>query len=707
LPPAAILAPTRAPRHYAFQDPQLPDERRLDDLIAQLTTEEKIQCLGTDPSVPRLGIRGSDHVEGLHGLALGGPGNWGGPNPLPTTTFPQAIGLAQTWDAELVRKAAALEGREARYFFHVKGRGGLVIRAPNADLGRDPRWGRTEESYGEDPFLAGKLATAFVHGLQGDHPRYWQTAALLKHFLANENENNRDTTSSDFDQRLFHEYYSAVFREAMQVGGARAFMAAYNLYNGVPCTIHPVLRDVTMRQWQTQPLICTDAGALGNLVRTQKVSPDFASGAAASVKAGISQFLDTFAGPVKEAVTRGLLKEADLDEAVRRNFRIMLRLGLLDPQDQVPYAQIEARDADWELAQNATLAREVTRASIVLLKNQNDLLPLVPARLKSVALIGRRADEVLLDWYSGTPPYVVTPREAIQKRLGERVRVEFAPDNSDGRAAELARGADVAIVCVGNHPTGDVGAWAQVKLPSYGREAVDRQSITLEDEELVKAVRAANPRTVLVLVSSFPYAITWSQEHVPAILHVTHNSQEQGNALSDVLFGDSDAGGRLVQTWPRSLDDLPPILDYDLRHGRTYLYVTKKPLYPFGYGLSYTRFQYSSLTASARSLSQGGSVSVSVDVKNVGRRAGDEVVQLYVRRPASKLVRPLQELKGFARITLDAGAKRSVEFSLDAKALGHWDTEHGRFEVEKGPVEVRIGKSSADIVLTTTLDVTE
>jgi beta-glucosidase len=707
LPLAKVLGPARPVHHYAFQDADLPDERRLDDLIAQLTTEEKVKCLGTDPSVPRLGIRASEHVEGLHGLALGGPGRWGGNDPLPTTTFPQAIGLGQTWSPELVQKAAALEGREARYAFHVKGRGGLVIRAPNSDLGRDPRWGRTEECYGEDAFLSGKLATAFVHGLQGDHPKYWQTAALLKHFLANENENERDKTSSDFDQRLFHEYYSAVFREAMQAGGARAFMAAYNLHNGVPCTIHPMLRGVTMQMWDTQPLICTDAGALGNLVRSQKVSPDFPSAAAAAVKAGISQFLDTFAGPVQEALSRGLLKEADLDEAVRRNFRIMLRLGLLDPQDQVPYAQIEARDADWESAQNATLVREVTRASIVLLKNQNNLLPLAPTRLKSVALIGRRADEVLLDWYSGTPPYVVSPRQAIQKRLGVKVRVDFAADNKDGRAAALAKSADVAIVCVGNHPTGDTDAWAQVTKPSYGREAVDRQSITLEDEDLVQAVQAANPRTVLVLVSSFPYAIVWSQEHVPAILQMTHNSQEQGNALSDVLFGDSDAGGRLVQTWPRSLDDLPPMLDYDLRHGRTYMYSAKKPLYPFGHGLSYTRFQYSSLTPSARSLGKTGSVSLSVDVKNVGARTGDEVVQLYVRRPASKITRPLQELKGFARVSIDAGAKRRVEFALDAQALAHWDSEHGRFEVEPGPVEIRIGRSSADIVLTTTLDLSD
>jgi beta-glucosidase len=706
LPPASVIGPTAPVRHYAFQDADLPDERRLDDLLSQLTVAEKVKCLGTLPNVPRLGIRGSDHVEGLHGLALGGPGNWGGPNPLPTTTFPQAIGLAQTWDPELLQKVAALEGREARYAFHVKGRGGLVIRAPNADLGRDPRWGRTEECYGEDPFLTGRLATAFVRGLQGDHPRYWQTAALLKHFLANENENERDKTSSDFDQRLFHEYYSVGFREAMQVGGARAFMAAYNLHNGVPCTIHPMLREVTLRQWDTQSLICTDAGALGNLVRSQKVSPDLPSAAAASVRAGISQFLDNYEGAVQEALARGLLKEAELDEAVRRNFRVMLRLGLLDPNERVPYAQVEARDADWESAQNASLVREVTRASIVLLKNQGGLLPLVPARLKSVALIGRRADEVLLDWYSGTPPYTVTPREAIQRRLGEQVRVDFAKDDSEGRAVALARRADVAIVCVGNHPTGDAG-WAQVAKPSYGKEAVDRESITLEDEALVQAVRAANPRTVLVLMASFPYAINWSQQHVPAILQMTHNSQEQGNALSDVLFGDSDAGGRLVQTWPRSLDDLPPMLDYDLRHGRTYLYSSKKPLYPFGFGLSYTRFQYSALRSSARSLSKTGSVSLSLNVKNVGTRAGDEVVQLYVRRPTSKIARPLQELKGFSRVAIDPGAQRSVEFSLDAKALAHWDSEQQRFEVEPGPVEVRIGRSSADIRLSTTVAVSE
>lgn len=707
---AAVRAPaTKSPAPppaYLFQDADLPDEQRLDNLLGLLTTAEKVACLGTVPDVPRLGIKGSDHVEGLHGLALGGPGKWGGDDPIPTTTFPQAIGLAQTWDPELVQKLAALEGREARRAFHAKGRGGLVIRAPNADLARDPRWGRTEESYGEDPFLAGRLATAFVRGLQGDHPKYWQTAALLKHFLANQNEDGRDRTSSNFDERLFHEYYSVPFREAMRGGGARAFMAAYNSYNGVPCTIHPVLRDVTMKQWEQEPIICTDAGALGNLVTSQKVFPELASAAAAAVRAGISQFLDRFQRPVEDALARGLLTEADLDQAVRRNFRVMLRLGLLDPPERVPYAQVEPRDAGWEAAQNATLVREATRASIVLLKNQGGLLPLRPERLKSLALIGHRAEEVLLDWYSGTPPYTISPRAGIEAHLGGRVRVDFAADDSDGRAVELARTADVAVVCVGNHPTGDAG-WGKVRLPSYGKEAVDRQSITLEDEALVQAVQRANPRTVLVLISSFPYAINWSQERVPAIVQLTHSSQEQGHALADVLFGDYNPAGRLVQTWPRSLDDVPPLLEYDLRRGHTYLYSSKKPLYPFGFGLSYTRFAYSSLNASSRTLDRDGKLTIGVDVKNVGGRAGEEVVQLYVRRPASAIQRPLQELKGFSRVAIEPGAKRRVEFLLDAAALAHWDTSLGRFAVEPGPLEVRIGKSSADTPLTMMLTVSE
>jgi beta-glucosidase len=280
---------------------------------------------------------------------------------------------------------------------------------------------------------------------------------------------------------------------------------------------------------------------------------------------------------------------------------------------------------------------------------------------------------------------------------GSAAVVSYVGSN-DARAVKLAHDSDVAIVCVGNHPDGGYDMpWAKVSLPSDGREAVDRQSISLEQEELIKQVYQANPKTIVVLVSSFPYAINWTQENVPAIVHLAHNSQEEGNALADVLFGDYNPAGRLVQTWPRSLDQLPPMMDYDIRHGRTYLYFKGEPLYPFGYGLSYTTFNYSNLRTSAGTLRANGSIVVSIEVKNTGTRAGDEVVQLYVKHLHSAVARPIEELEGFKRIALQPGQTRTVEIELKGSQLAYWNSAEHRFTVENGDVQLLIGRSSADI----------
>jgi beta-glucosidase len=350
------------------------------------------------------------------------------------------------------------------------------------------------------------------------------------------------------------------------------------------------------------------------------------------------------------------------------------------------------------------MVRKVTQESIVLLKNSQNLLPLDKSKLKSVAVIGPYADQVALDWYSGTPPYAVSALDGIKHNLGTAVHVSFARDNTGDAAVKIARSANVAIVVVGNHPTCDA-VWAKCPLPSDGKEAIDRKSITLEQEELVKQVMAVNPRTVVVLISSFPYAIPWTEEHVPAILHMAHNSQEEGNALADALFGDYNPGGRLVVTWPLSLDQLPPMMDYDIRHGRTYMYFHQKPLFPFGYGLSYTTFAYSNLIVRSKEMKRDGAITVSVEVHNSGSRIGDEVVQLYVAHVNSKVERPAEELKGFKRVTLGAGETTTVYFTLNADALAYWNVARGSFEVEPDQVNVMIGSSAADIKLKQIVDI--
>jgi len=689
---------TFAQYKYPFQNPDLPTEDRITNLLSLMTLEEKVNCLGTDPTIARLGVKGAGHVEGLHGLAMGLPGGWGRRTPVPTTIFPQSIGMAETWDPDLLQQAATIEAFETRYVFQSEKyhKGGLVVRAPNADIGRDPRWGRTEECYGEDAFFNGTMAVAYIHGLQGNDPKYWTTSALMKHFLANSNENSRDSSSSDFDERLFREYYSVPFRMGVEQGGSRAYMASYNKVNGIPQAVSPMLKNITVNEWGENGIICTDGGAYRMLVTAHHYFPTLAEAAAGCIKAGINQFLDTYKAGINEALQKKLITEADIDQDLRGVFRVMIKLGQLDPLQMVPFSTIGTGPEPWLSQKNRDFVRLITQKSIVLLKNDKGLLPLDKNKIKSIAVVGPRSAEVLQDWYSGSPAYSVSVLEGIKNKLGANVAVSHTT-NAD-LAVTMAKSAEAVIVCVGNNPTGSLG-WKKVEGPSEGREAVDRENISLDpaQETLIKNLYKVNPNIILVLVSNFPYAINWEQANIPAIIHVTHCSQEQGNALADALFGDINPGGKLVQTWPDSLAQLPPMMDYNIRHGRTYMYFKEKPLYPFGFGLSYTTFQYSNLKTSTDKLDKNGEVTVSIDVKNTGSRAGDEVVQLYVKHLKSKVERPQEELKGFKRVTLNPGETQTVNIKLPASSLAYWDVVKKGFVVEKEPVQLMIGSSSADI----------
>jgi beta-glucosidase len=690
-------------KQYPFQDPELDTEKRIDNLLSLMTLDEKIQALSTNPSIKRLGVVGTGHVEGLHGLALGGPAEWGGKNkqPITTTTFPQAYGLGETWDVELLQKVANVEGYETRYAFQKYHRGGLVVRAPNADIARDPRWGRTEESYGEDAFFNGTMTVAFVKGLQGNNSKYWQTASLMKHFLANSNEDGRTYTSSDFDERLWREYYALPFQMGVVQGGSRAYMAAYNKVNGIPAMVHPMLKNITQKEWGQNGIICTDGGAFKLLLSDHKYYADKYLGAAAAIRAGINQFLDDYTEGIYGALSHGYLKEKDIDAVIRGNYRVMIRLGMLDVSDENPYAKIgTGKDTidPWKTEAHKKIALEATQKSIVLLKNDSQLLPLQKDKLKTIAIIGNRADEVLLDWYSGTPPYTITPLEGIKRKLGNNVEILYAKNNIDGKAAEIAKKADAVIVILGNHPVCNAG-WANCPVPSEGKEAVDRQSLTLEQEDLIKVVYQANPKTIVALISSFPYAINWTQEHVPAIVHMTQNSQETGTALADVLFGDYNPAGRLTQTWVKNITDLPNLLDYNIRNGRTYMYFKGKPLYAFGHGLSYTTFKYNSVETTLESITKNGEIKITVSVTNTGNKDGGEVIQLYVKQLESKVERPEKELKAFQRVFFKAGETKNVVLTLKAKDLEYWNKVKQQFELENNTIEIQIGSASDTILL--------
>lgn len=688
-----------------FNDPAVNEEQRLDDLIARMTLDEKVDALGNNTQVPRLGIQASGSVEGLHGIVLGGP-TYGDRANTPTTGFPQAYGLGETWDTDLLHRVATYISTENRYLFqNAKYRkSGLIMWTPNVDLGRDPRWGRTEECYGEDAFLTSRLAVAFIKGIQGDHPKYWRNASLMKHFLSNSNEYGRTFSSSNYSDKLFREYYAYPFYKGVTEGGSQALMTAYNAYNGTPCIMHPVLRNIVMKEWGLNGTLLTDGGAFRLLLSDHKrFDNDRAAAAAACIKAGITKFLDEYKDAVYEALHRKLISVEDIEKAIRGNLRISLKLGLLDHAEDNPYAAIGVTDtvAPWSKPETKALVREATLKSVVLLKNKDHLLPLDRHKIKKIAVIGQRATEVLQDWYAGKPFYTVNVLDAIREEAGNDIEVRYVKTNRMDSARTVAAWADVAIVCVGNHPTCDAG-WEQAPVISEGKEAVDRQSLQLDQEDLLLQVAQTNPNTIGVLISSFPYAINRANQTVPALLHLTQCSQELGHAVSDVIFGHYNPAGRLTQTWVKNITDLPHMMDYDITHGRTYMYFKEKPLYPFGYGLSYTRFNYSGTALNDRVIERGDTLRVCFNLKNSGNMDGDEVVQLYVSARKHTDKDPIKQLKAFQRISLRKGETKKVELTVPYTELQVWDEKQNRFILPDKEMTLEIGASSSDIRLRTT-----
>lgn len=688
-----------------FNDPAINEEQRLDDLIARMTLDEKVDALGNNTQVPRLGIQASGSVEGLHGIVLGGP-TYGDRANTPTTGFPQAYGLGETWDTDLLHRVATYISTENRYLFqNAKYRkSGLIMWTPNVDLGRDPRWGRTEECYGEDAFLTSRLAVAFIKGIQGDHPKYWRNASLMKHFLSNSNEYGRTFSSSNYSDKLFREYYAYPFYKGVTEGGSQALMTAYNAYNGTPCIMHPVLRNIVMKEWGLNGTLLTDGGAFRLLLSDHKrFDNDRAAAAAACIKAGITKFLDEYKDAVYEALHRKLISVEDIEKAIRGNLRISLKLGLLDHAEDNPYAAIGVTDtiAPWSKPETKALVREATLKSVVLLKNQDHLLPLDRHKIKKIAVIGQRATEVLQDWYAGKPFYTVNVLDAIREEAGNDIEVRYVKTNRMDSARTVAAWADVAIVCVGNHPTCNAG-WEQAPVISEGKEAVDRQSLQLDQEDLLLQVAQTNPNTIGVLISSFPYAINRANQTVPALLHLTQCSQELGHAVSDVIFGHYNPAGRLTQTWVKNITNLPHMMDYDITHGRTYMYFKEKPLYPFGYGLSYTRFNYSGTTLNDRVIERGDTLRVCFNLKNSGDMDGDEVVQLYVSARKHTDKDPIKQLKAFQRISLRKGETKKVELTVPYTELQVWDEKQNRFILPDKEMTLEIGASSSDIRLRTT-----
>lgn len=854
---AAAQAPSPAP-----QNQSLSFEARAADLVGRMTLEEKVsQMVDVAAAIPRLGIPSYNWWnEALHGVARAGL----------ATSFPQAIGMAATWDDSLIFLEATVISDEARAKYHELLRQGttpprfqaLTFWSPNVNLFRDPRWGRGQETYGEDPYLAGRLAIQFVRGLQGDDPRYLKTVSTPKHFAVHSGpEPLRHQFNVDVGERDLHESYLPQFEAAVRVGGAESVMCAYNRVDSLPACASDLLLENTLRgAWGFRGYVVSDCDAVSDIYRTHHFTQTAAAASALAVKAGTDLDCGRTYDSLVAAVHQGLVSEALIDTAVTRLFVARFRLGMFDPDSSVRWARIPFSDNDSPA--HRALALQVARESMVLLKNAGRLLPLKKS-LGTIAVIGPNADQapVLLGNYNGTPADPITPLRGIREAVSRRTRVLYAqgsdladsipvtvvvpssvlmtaggrhgldvayygsrtmegtplftavdtmldadwqegapradmnPDDFgvrwtatlqpplsgrytigligtvkyqlylddslvlqsffpprngepnraffpitasvrleagrayhvrvegqesygvaslqmlwsppseslEAEAVRAAQRADAVVLCLGITPRLE---GEEMRIRTEGFEGGDRTTLDLPAPQLrlLERIAALGKPTVLVLMNGSAVAVTWAQDHVPAILEAWYPGQAGGTAIADVLFGDYNPGGRLPVTFYRSVADLPPFDEYSMAH-RTYRFFEGAPLYPFGHGLSFTTFRHDRLRTSADTLRRGDTIRVSVDVTNTGARSGDEVVQLYVRHLGSKVARPRMDLRGFRRVQLRPGERRTVTFPLPASALAYWDTGAHGWVVEDEPVLLEVGASSADIRLEKTITV--
>jgi beta-glucosidase len=689
-----------------FHDTELSFEERARDLVSRLTVAEKAaQMLHEAPAIPRFGIPEYNWWnECLHGVARAGV----------ATVFPQAIGLAAMWNAPRLGQIASVISDEARAKHHEFARHddrgyykGLTFWTPNINIFRDPRWGRGHETYGECPYLTAELGVAFCSALQGDDPKYFKLIATPKHYAVHSGpEGLRHSFNALASPKDLRETYLPAFRACIVDARAYSIMSAYNRTNGEPCSSSKALLvDILRDEWKFDGYVVSDCWAIRDIHEHHKVTNTPPESAALAVKAGCDLNCGCTYEHIPAAVEQGLLVEADLDVCVARLFVARLKLGMFDPPEQVPYASIpyEVNDSP----AHAELARVAARESLVLLKNQGSLLPL-PKDLGSIAVIGPNANDphVLVANYFGIPSNPITPLQGIRAAVSSETKVWYAQgckltgDKRQGvatsgiisEALSMAERADVTVLCLGlsaeiEGEQGDV---------SNSEAAGDKTSLDLPglQQALLEAVVALGKPTVLVLLSGSPLAINWADEHVRAIVQAWYPGQATGQALADVLFGDHSPGGRLPVTFPRSLADVPAFTDYRMQ-GRTYRYAEKEPLYPFGYGLSYTRFEYENIEADKLELDNGEDVVVSVVVKNVGERAGDEVVQLYIKALDAPFVVPLHELRGFARLPLEPGEAQRISFTLTTRDFSLID-EAGKRLFQPGRYRIFMGGSQPD-----------
>ena len=646
----------------------------------------------------RLGIPAIFHDEILHGLMA--------PK---ATSFPTPIALASSWDTELVARvfnAAALETRA---------RGSHFVLGPNLDLAREPRWGRTEETYGEDPYLVSRMGVAVIRAIQGDGPVVddEHVIATAKHFAAHgQPEGGTNIAPANYSERTLREYFLPSFEAAVKEAHVLSVMASYNEIDGVPSHANRWLLGKVLRQeWGFDGMVASDYYGIPQLESLHHVANDKAEAARLALEAGVDAELpdpDCYR-TLLQLVREGKVSEALVNRAVARNLRAKFLLGLFEN----PYVDPERAARVTDSVEHRALAAEAARRSITLLKNDNNLLPLDRRALKSIAVIGPNADRAHLGGYTDpTPARGVSILEGLTKKVGAGVKVNFAEgckitreggdwwaDSSHpsdpaederliAQAVEVAKTSDVALVVVGGNEDTNKEGWADNHLG-------DRDSLELvgRQNELVRAVLATGKPTVVVLINSGPLSVNYIALNVPAILEGFYLGEETGTGVADVLFGDYNPSGKLPVSFPRTVGQLPIYYNHKPTAKRGYLYASAEPLYPFGYGLSYTTFDYSNLKVSPAWIEPGGQAQVSVTVTNTGRRAGEEVVELYVRDEVSSVTRPVKELKDFGRVALAPGESKTVVFNVTPDKLAFYNLDMERV-VEPGRFDIMVGTSS-------------
>ena len=651
----------------------------------------------------RLGIPVLFHEECLHGhAAIGG------------TSFPQPIALGATFNPELVEALFAMTAEEARL------RGAHQALTPVVDVARDPRWGRVEETYGEDPYLVSRLGIAAVKGFQGDaaFKGKKRVIATLKHFAGHgQPESGMNCAPANVSMRLLRETFLFPFQQAIQKAGAISVMASYNEIDGVPSHANRwLLRDVLRKEWGFKGFVVSDYYAIWELgyrpdTHGHFVAKDKKESCALAVAAGVNIELpepDCYLHLV-ELVRKGVVKETQLDELVAPMLFWKFKMGLFDD----PYVDPDEADRVVGCESNRTLALQAGREAITLLKNQDNLLPLNPDAIKRIAVIGPNANRSLLGGYSGVPGHNVTVLDGIKAKVGGRIQVVYSEgckitregswnqdevvpaDASEDRrqiaaSLKVARRADIIVLAIGGNEQTSREAWS---LKHMG----DRTSLDLigRQDALVKALLATGKPVIVLLFNGRPLSINYVSQHVPAIVECWYLGQETGHAVADVLFGDHNPGGKLPITIPRSAGHLPAFYNHKPSARRGYLFDDVAPLYAFGYGLSYTSFALKNVRLTRSRIKRNGSTRVLVDVMNTGARAGTEVVQMYIRDRVSSVTRPVKELKGFRKVTLAPGEAKTIALDITPESLAFYDVDM-KYRVAPGEFEIMVGSSSRD-----------